>query len=186
MIIISGASGVGKGTVVAELIKTGLLKKYRINLLTSVTTRAPRPHEAQQRKYYFWSRKEFEKHIARDAFIEYVSFMGNYYGTLKSEFEKTIMAGENVLLEIEVNGAQKLMEIYTKNILSIFLMPPSWTELLRRIKQRQTETQAQIQQRLAKAQKDMSFVNNYHYRIYNYSVKETIMKINNLLKAKIK
>ena len=163
LIIFSGPSGVGKGTV-RELF----FDREDLNLAYSIsmTTRKPREGEVDGKDYYFVSRERFEEAIANDELLEHAEFVGNYYGTLISEVERLRNLGKNVLLEIEVQGARQVIE-RVPDSLSIFLVPPSMEELARRIINRRTESQDVINERLEKASKEMDLRNHYRYVICN-------------------
>ncbi|CAM3657461.1 guanylate kinase [Erysipelothrix urinaevulpis] len=163
LIIFSGPSGVGKGTV-RELF----FDKEELNLAYSIsmTTRSPREGEVEGEDYYFVTRERFEKAIANDELLEYAEFVGNYYGTLIEEVERLRNLGKNVLLEIEVQGARQVIE-RVPDSLSIFLVPPSMEELERRIINRRTESADVIHERLSKASKEMDLMNHYRYVICN-------------------
>ena len=163
LIIFSGPSGVGKGTV-RELF----FDREDLNLAYSIsmTTRSPRVGEVDGKDYYFVSRDRFEEAIENDELLEYAEFVGNYYGTLISEVERLRNLGKNVLLEIEVQGALQVID-KVPDSLSIFLVPPSMEELERRIVSRRTEGSDVIQERLEKASKEMDLMKHYRYVICN-------------------
>lgn len=163
LIIFSGPSGVGKGTV-----RNLFIHRDRLNLAFSVsmTTRSKRPGEVEGKDYYFVSTEYFEQQIAAEAFLEYAQFVGNYYGTPIAEVERLRDEGKNVLLEIEVQGALQVID-RVPDALSIFLVPPSMAELERRILSRKTEPLEIVHQRLAKASKEMELVSRYKYVICN-------------------
>ncbi|HEY4537174.1 MAG TPA: guanylate kinase [Erysipelothrix sp.] len=163
LIIFSGPSGVGKGTV-RELF----FDREDLNLAYSIsmTTRSPREGEVDGKDYYFVSRERFEEAIANDELLEYAEFVGNYYGTLISEVERLRNQGKNVLLEIEVQGALQVID-KVPDSLSIFLVPPSMEELERRIVSRRTEASEVIKERLDKASKEMDLMKHYRYVICN-------------------
>ena len=155
LIILSGPSGVGKGT-----IRKYFEQDERLNLAysTSMTTRKPRAGEVDGRDYYFSSREDFEEAIKNGELLEWAEFVGNYYGTPLKEV--------NVLLEIEVQGALQVQE-KCPDAVSIFIIPPSMEELERRIRGRSTEPEEIIQQRLAKASNEMKMVSQYKYIVCN-------------------
>lgn len=163
LIIFSGPSGVGKGTV-RELF----FDREDLNLAYSIsmTTRNPREGEVDGKDYYFVSRERFEEAIANDELLEYAEFVGNYYGTLISEVDRLRNQGKNVLLEIEVQGALQVID-KVPDSLSIFLVPPSMEELERRIVSRRTEASEVIKERLDKASKEMDLMKHYRYVICN-------------------
>ena len=163
LIIISGPSGVGKGTVRNYFMNEEDLKlAYSI----SMTTRAPRENEKDGVDYIFTSKEDFEKAIHDGELLEWAEFVGNEYGTPMSYVEKLRNEGKNVLLEIEVQGAMQVSE-KCPDALSIFIIPPSMEELEKRIRGRRTEPEEIVQQRLAKASKEMKMVNNYKYIVCN-------------------
>ena len=163
LIIISGPSGVGKGTVRNYFMNEEDLKlAYSI----SMTTRAPRENEKDGVDYIFTSKEDFEKAIHDGELLEWAEFVGKYYGTPMSYVEKLRNEGKNVLLEIEVQGAMQVSE-KCPDALSIFIIPPSMEELEKRIRGRRTEPEEIVQQRLAKASKEMKMVNNYKYIVCN-------------------
>ena len=163
LIIFSGPSGVGKGTVRDLFIDR---KELGLTFSISMTTRAPRPGEIDGKDYYFVSRDEFERAIEHNELLEYAEFVGNYYGTPLAEVDRLRDQGKNVLLEIEVQGALQVIE-RVPDALSIFLVPPNMDELQRRIENRRTESAEVIHERLSKAAKEMELVNQYRYVICN-------------------
>ena len=163
LIIISGPSGVGKGTV-----RQYFMKKEELNLVysTSMTTRAPREGEVDGVDYFFSSKEEFETAIANGELLEWAEFVGNYYGTPLKEVERLREEGKNVILEIEVQGATQVRE-KCPDALTIFMIPPSMEELENRIRGRRSEPEEIIQQRLAKAQRELDLVKEYKYVVCN-------------------
>ena len=151
LFVLSGPSGVGKGTV-----RDTILKDESINLVFSIsmTTRSPRDGEINGVHYYFVSKEFFEEEIKKDEFLEYAKFVNNYYGTPKKEIKKLLDQGKNVLLEIEVQGAKQVMKKCPKAI-TIFMMPPSFEELEKRIRGRRSEPEEIVQERLSKAKSEM-------------------------------
>ena len=163
LIILSGPSGVGKGT-----IRKYFEKDYRLNLAysTSMTTRSPRQGEKDGVDYFFTTKEKFEEAIKNGELLEYAEFVGNYYGTPLNEVERLRNEGKNVLLEIEVQGATQVQK-RCPDALSIFIIPPSMDELERRIRGRRSEPEEIIQQRLAKASHEMKMIPNYKYIVCN-------------------
>ena len=166
LVVISGPSGVGKGTVRDEFMKN---KDLNLVYSVSMTSRNMRPGEVDGRDYFFVSREEFEKAIAEDTLLEWTEFVGNYYGTPLDYVEKLRNEGKNVLLEIEVEGAMNVKR-KCPDALTIFITPPSMEELERRIRGRRTEAEEIVQQRLAKAEREMTQVGQYKYVICNDDV----------------
>ena len=184
LIILSGPSGVGKGTV-----RRYIMDNYNIPLSYSIsmTTRAPSDKEVDGVDYYFDSKEEFQKNIDEGNFLEWQEFVGNRYGTPKSKVEELRQQGKNVFLEIEVNGATSVMnEVNDDRTISIFLMPPNVDALEQRIRRRKTETEDIIQERLEKGRKEMSMANLYDHVVLNDDIVRASQEIVDLIKKKIK
>ena len=163
LIIISGPSGVGKGTIRSFLMNDELLKLvYSI----SMTTRTPREGEVNGKDYIFTSKEKFEQAIGQGELLEWAEFVGNYYGTPLSVVEDLRNQGKNVLLEIEVQGAMQVRE-KCPDALSIFIIPPNMEELEKRIRGRHSEAEEIVQQRLAKAADEMKMIKDYKYVVCN-------------------
>ena len=177
LIILTGPSGVGKGTVVKEIIG----EEKNIWLSISATTRGPREGEKDGENYYFLNQEKFKEMIEQKLFLEWAQFAGNYYGTPLSSINEKIKKGFSVLLEIEVEGAKQIKEKFP-NSLSIFLLPPDKTELERRIRNRGTEKEEAIKQRLSRANYEISVSNQFDFALTNYNVAETAMRIIKLIK----
>ncbi|MBQ4254102.1 MAG: guanylate kinase [Erysipelotrichaceae bacterium] len=163
LIIYSGPSGVGKGTV-----RNLFMDDPELNLAYSIsmTSRAPREGEKEGVDYYYVTKQRFEEAIENDEMLEYAQFVGNYYGTPRKAVEELREQGKNVILEIEVDGAQQVMR-KCPDALSIFLIPPSMEELERRIRGRKTETEDVINERLERARKEMKTADKYKYVVCN-------------------
>lgn len=177
--VISGPSGAGKGTLTEILLK-------RVPSLTrsvSATTRKPRPGEAHGVDYYFLAEDEFKKHIERGDFLEWATVHGNFYGTLKSAVDKELAAGKDVVMVIDVQGAASIKEKMPEAIL-IFIEPPSMEELIQRLTLRNTETDAELQERLKNAEKEMELAKNYDYVVINDEVERAVDELVNIVKAK--
>lgn len=184
LIILSGPSGVGKETVRNRLMK---IKKFELTYSISMTTRRPRNQEVDGVNYYFVSEEEFKNNIARDNFLEYAKFVGNYYGTPKDKVEDLRNAGHNVLLEIEINGAKQVMSnIKDDAMISFFLMPPSLEALEARIRKRKTESDEIIAERLQKGKEEMAMTEDYDYVILNDKVNRAAEEIADLISRKLK
>ena len=162
LIVVSGPAGSGKGTILGKLFQRGLNFAYSV----SATTRQPRPGEQHGVNYYYITREEFEEKIREDGFIEYAEYVGNYYGTLKSEVEARRAAGVNVILEIEVQGALQIKEKYPDAIF-ILLLPPNYSTLAQRLRGRGTEPEDVILMRLEQAKNELQYFNTYDYVITN-------------------
>lgn len=161
LFIVSGPSGCGKGTVLAEI-----LKQDNVYYSVSATTRTPRPGEINGVNYHFLSKDEFEKLIENGGMLEYASYCGNYYGTPKKPVEDMLAEGKNVILEIEVQGALKVMEKCPEAV-SVFILPPSLKELRRRLHKRGTETEEVIEKRIGEAAGEIRKAVNYDYVMIN-------------------
>ena len=178
LIILTGPSGVGKGTIVKEILG----KDKNIWLSISATTREPREGENEGENYYFLNEEKFKKMIEQNLFLEWAQFAGNYYGTPLSSVNKKIKQGFTVLLEIEVEGAKQIKEKFP-NSLSIFLLPPDIPELERRIRNRGTEKEEAIKKRLLRANYEISVSNEFDFALTNHNVDETAKKIIKLIKT---
>lgn len=163
LIIMSGPSGVGKGTIRKCFMDDDSL---RLAYSISMTTRKPRANEVDGVDYIFTSREHFEEAIRRGELLEWAEFVGNYYGTPLAQVEELRNEGKNVLLEIEVQGADQVRQ-KCPDALSIFIIPPSMEELEKRIRGRRSEPEEIVQQRLAKAENEMKLVSNYKYIVCN-------------------
>ena len=161
LFIVSGPSGCGKGPVLAEI-----LKQDNVYYSVSATTRTPRPGEINGVNYHFLSKDEFEKLIENGGMLEYANYCGNYYGTPKKPVEDMLAEGKNVILEIEVQGALKVMEKCPEAV-SVFILPPSLKELRRRLHKRGTETEEVIEKRIGEAAGEIRKAVNYDYVMIN-------------------
>ena len=178
LIILTGPSGVGKGTVVKEIL--GKEKKFWLSI--SATTREPRVGEKDGENYYFLNREKFKKMIEQNLFLEWAQFAGNYYGTPLSSVNEKIKKGFTVLLEIEVEGAMQVKDKFP-NSLSIFLLPPDKAELERRIRNRGTENEEAIRKRLSRANYEISVSNQFDFVLTNNNIDETAVRIIKLIKT---
>jgi len=178
LIVISGASGTGKGTVCKEL----LARERGVAFSVSATSRAPREGEQDGREYYFRTRVEFEAMIAEGAFLEYADVYGNYYGTPLAPIEARRSAGEDILLEIDTQGALNVMERCPDGTF-IFLLPPSLEELRRRITGRGTESEESLARRLAAARDEIRLGRRYRYAVLNDTVEDATARIQTILTA---
>ena len=180
LIILSGPSGVGKGTV-----RKYIMRRKAIPLVFSIsmTTREPRATETNGVEYYFVSREEFQKNIDNDNFLEWAEFVGNRYGTPKSYVEELRNQGKNVILEIEITGAEQVLKkVNDDRVISFFLKPPSLKQLEDRIRKRKSESEEVIQRRLAKGKSEMEKAKNYDYIILNDRIKRAGDEIISIIK----
>lgn len=183
LIILSGPSGVGKGTIRQEVMKDDSLNLF---YSVSMTTRPQRKGEVEGREYYFVDEPTFKKKIEIGGLLEYARFVDHYYGTPKEKVEEMRNQGKNVILEIEVNGATKVMNsLVGEDIVSIFLMPPSFDALERRIRGRCTEGESVIEARLAKARREMGETIRYKYVVTNDDIKRAVAEIQSIIKNEI-
>ncbi|NQD64801.1 guanylate kinase [Bacillus haikouensis] len=179
LIVLSGPSGVGKGTVRKAIFSQEDTKfEYSI----SMTTRKPRDGEVDGVDYFFKSREEFEELIGQGKLLEYAEFVGNYYGTPVDYVRETINKGKDVFLEIEVQGAQQVRDKFPEGLF-IFLAPPSLSELQNRLVTRGTETDEVIQGRLNTARKEIEMMNLYDYIVENDKIENAVEKINSIVQA---
>lgn len=176
IIIISGSSGVGKGT----LIKSLLTSCDDIKLSVSCTTRAPRKGEIDGINYYFLSREDFENSVKNDEFIEWAEFSGNLYGTKKSFVLESINNGEHVLLEIDTQGALQIKEKMPDALL-IFIAPPSYEDLVSRLRGRQTESEEAIEKRLAFVDFEKENSKKFDYIVINDSIERAVSEIKEII-----
>jgi guanylate kinase len=161
MVVVSGPAGSGKGTVNAELLKTGDFV-YSV----SATTRAPRPGEVDGVNYHFITEEDFRARIAEGGMLEYTQYCGNFYGTPKKEAEEVLASGKHLILEIEVDGAMQVKSRYPEAVL-IMLLPPSYEVQEQRLRGRATETEEKILARLEQTKFEVRRVSEYDYIVYN-------------------
>ena len=179
LIVISGPSGSGKGTIISELLNSN----DNIFLSVSATTREPRDGEIDGVNYYFISKEEFEKSIENGCFLEFAKVHhGNYYGTLKDKVINKLDKGIDVILEIDIEGALQIHETM-KEAIFIFIMPPSMRELKRRLINRKTESKEQIVDRFKKAYQEINEVSKYNYVVINDEVNLAVEKVKSIIKA---
>lgn len=179
IILISGPSGVGKKTILDEILNN---KNLNIVYSISATTRPKRHNEIHGKDYYFLSRNEFENGINQGDFLEYAEFCGNYYGTPKQKIFEQLNQGKNVLLEIETLGAKNIMQQFDKDkIISVFLIPPSLEILKQRLINRGTETLETIDKRVQKASDELKYQDMYQNIVVNDNVNQTIKKITKII-----
>nr|WP_041362973.1 guanylate kinase [[Mycoplasma] mobile] len=187
IIILSGPSGVGKGSIEKLLLED---EKLKLKFSTSVTSRKPRVNEIEGKDYFFRSEEEFSELIKEKKFIEWSRHLNNYYGTLKSEVDKILGAKFNVLIEIETTGALNILKYYKKknmlnDVISIFILPPRLEELETRILNRGSETKEEIKIRIKKAKKEIKLKNKFKYNLTNNFLHECVEEVKNILKREI-
>ena len=177
LLVLSGFSGSGKGTVMKEI-----MKKYsdRYALSISATTRSPRQGETDGVEYFFKTREESEEMIAKDELIEYAQYVSNYYGTPKAYVQEQLNAGKDVILEIEIQGALKIKEKFPDTLL-LFMTPPSAEELKKRLIGRGTESMEVIQARLKRAIEEAEGIEKYDYLIINDDLEECVERFHSIV-----
>lgn len=178
LMVVSGPSGVGKGTICDILLKGNEDIKYSI----SATSRERRPMEEHGKNYFFVSNEEFENMIEEGKLLEYAKVHGNYYGTPKDFVLKSVDSGDVVILEIDVQGALQVKNNYPDAVL-VFILPPDFEELKKRLIGRATEDEATVNLRLNNAKKEMEFLSEYNYSIVNEFVDDSVKKMEAIILA---
>lgn len=184
LIILSGPSGVGKGAIISKLFAN---KSLNLAYSVSMTTRKPRNKEQEGINYFFVDVPIFLKHVKLNDFLEYTNFIGNYYGTSKSYVLNLQKQGYNVILEIEVDGASQVLKNYEyhDDIISIFIMPPSYQELEQRIRMRASESEEIIVKRLNKAKEEFKVQHEYDYIVINDDLDIAVKEITDIIRSNI-
>lgn len=178
LIVISGPSGSGKGSIIKELLKNN----SNLYLSVSMTSRPMRNYETNGIEYHFVAKEEFEQKIKDDELIEYTLYNDNYYGTPKSEITDNIKKGKNVILEIEIEGALNVKKLVPEAIF-IFILPPSMKELLKRLKGRGTEDNDKIIRRFKTAYREINEISKYNYVVVNDTLEEASANIEAIIKS---
>ena len=176
--IVSGPSGVGKSTVLKALLET----RKNLYFSVSATTRAPRPGELDGVHYHFMDVDSFRKWIAKEQFLEYAEYVGNFYGTPKRYVDEAMEAGKDVILDIEVQGAIQVVSKRPETV-RIFIAPPSWEELERRLTQRGTDSREKIQKRLLRAKVEFQTAHTYDYFVINDTVENAVRELDAIMTA---
>ena len=176
--IIAGPSGVGKGTITKELFA----RQRNLYFSVSATTRPPRPGEVDGVHYHFISREEFEQWIEQDAFLEHAEYIGNFYGTPKRFVDEAMERGEDVILDIEVQGAEQV-HCKRPEAIRIFIAPPSWEELEHRLVSRGTESAEKVRSRLARAREEFAFAADYDYIVINNTLENAVEELQAIILA---
>ena len=175
--VISGSSGVGKGSV----LKGFLARNPEFTLSISCTTRKPREGEVDGVNYFFLNQEEFKECIENDKFLEWAEFAGNFYGTKKKYIQECLDANKNIILEIDTKGALQVKKSMPEAIL-IFICPPSFEELEERLRGRHTEDEATIQKRLGEAKVELERAESFDYKIVNDDLDKAILKLEEVIK----
>lgn len=178
LIVVSGFSGAGKGTIMKEIMRR--YDNYALSI--SATTRKPRPGEEDGREYFFKTVEEFEKMIAKDELIEYARYVDNYYGTPRAYVEEQLEAGKDVILEIEIQGALKVKENFPQTLL-LFVTPPTAGELRERLRGRGTETEDVIDFRMKRAKEESLGMDRYDYLLINDMVDECVEEMHQIIRG---
>ena len=178
LIVVSGFSGSGKGTIMKELLQR--YDNYALSI--SATTRQPREGEVDGREYFFKTREEFEKMIAKDELIEYAKYVNNYYGTPKAYVQEQLHAGKDVILEIEIQGALKVKEKFPETLL-LFVTPPTASELKKRLVGRGTESMEVIEQRMLRACEEAEGMDKYDYYVVNDELDRCVEEVHRIIQA---
>ena len=179
LIVLSGFSGTGKGTLVKELLRQHP-QEYALSV--SATTRAPRPGEQDGREYFFFSESRFRDMIAQDALLEYACYVEHYYGTPRRYVEEQLSQGRHVILEIECQGAMQIREKMPQAVL-IFLLPPSAAELKRRLRSRGTEDETAIFKRLCQAREELKYLPQFDYVVVNDRLGDAVSSFDGIVRA---
>lgn len=184
LIVYSGPSGVGKGTIMKQLLP---IKSLKLCFSVSMTTRKPRPGEKDGREYFFVTKKRFEKAIKDKELLEHATFVDNYYGTPLNYVKEMTDKGYNVVLEIETKGAKQVLKKYgDENVLSIYIAPPNTDELKKRLIERKTEKIDIINKRIATAKREMKNLDLFDYVVVNDDLNKAIKEVKNIIKAEMK
>lgn len=179
MLVLSSPSGAGKTTISRAVLD----RDDQITMSVSVTTRRQRPGEQNGIDYWFIDRDRFDEMVARQELLEYAEVFGNFYGTPKVAVEDALAEGRDVLFDIDWQGTQQLAESAGADLVSVFVLPPSSTELERRLRLRDQDSHDVIEQRMAKAADEMSHYFDYHYVVVNIDVYESIASVQAILRA---
>lgn len=178
LLVVSGPSGAGKGTICKALLN----KNDQIKLSVSATTRKPRNREVHGVNYFFIEKEEFTKMIENGEFLEYAQIYDNFYGTPKAAIIECLEKGQDVILEIEMQGARQIKEVYPEGVF-IFVLPPSLEELKSRIVGRGTETQEEIEKRFSCAFEEINQIVNYDYFIVNEDIEKSVSDVEAIICA---
>ncbi len=182
IVIVSGPSASGKGTVVSRALEKADEARVDVQLSVSMTTRDIGKNEVDGETYYFVSREDFEKNIADNNLVEYNNYAGEYYGTPKDKLEGWLSQGSSVILEIDVNGAKQVLEQYPEAV-TVYILPPSFQELEYRLRSRGRDSEEKIQYRLAKGKNEIPEARWYDYILVNEIIEESADDLLSIIKA---
>ena len=180
LLVLSSPSGGGKTSIARQL----LADRTDVGYSVSATTRPPRPGEEDGRDYHFLSRSEFERRVKAGEFLEHAAYGGNLYGTLREEIERIFAGGQHAVLDIEVEGARQIRRTLPAAV-QIFVLPPSGSELVRRLEGRQTEDRAAVRRRLDHADEELAAVAEYDYAIVNDDLRHAVAQVGAILDAEM-
>lgn len=178
LLVVSGPSGAGKGSISKRIVEEVEDLIYSI----SMTTRAPRPDEIEGKNYFFVTHEEFEETIKGNGFLEYAKVYGEYYGTPRAKVMQYLEEGKDVVLEIDIQGAMNIRKSYPKGVL-IFILPPSMLELRKRITGRGSETKSDIELRMGEALKEIAYIDKYDYCVVNGDLDEAVSRVKAIIIA---
>jgi guanylate kinase len=179
-VILSSPSGAGKTTIAKELLR----RRPDLGYSISCTTRQPRPGETEGRDYYFLSRDEFLLKRAAGAFAESAEVHGNLYGTLREEIDRVMRLGQHVMMDVDVQGATQLRRVFP-SVVTVFVLPPSADVLLQRLRNRKTESKAELINRLQSALKELSAITDYEYIVVNDDLESAIGQVSSIIDAEV-
>lgn len=179
IIILSAPSGSGKSTIIAELMKSADLN---LEFSISATSRSPRGNEIDGREYYFLSPEEFDSKISAGDFVEWEEvYSGTKYGTLRSEVNRIVESGRNLIMDIDVKGALNVKKEFGQNAVSVFIQPPSLSELESRLRQRNTDSEDSLRKRIQKAEYEISFSDKFDHRVVNDQLDRAVEDVRNII-----
>ncbi len=179
MLVLSSPSGAGKTAIARRILET----EANMSLSVSVTTRAPRPGEVNGKDYFFVDRPTFDGMVQRNEFLEHAEFCGNCYGTPREPVRKALEEGKDILFDIEWQGTQQIAENAREDLVSVFILPPSMTELERRLFSRAQDSEDVVRQRMATAASEMSHWNEYDYVLVNVNFEESVESVRSVIRA---
>lgn len=179
MLVLSSPSGAGKTSIARKLLKLD----GNLNISVSATTRAPRPGEVDGKDYFFLTKEKFKEMVENNEFLEYAKVFGNSYGTPSAPVFKALEAGQDVLFDVDWQGTQQLHDRAGKDLVRVFVLPPSNDELERRLRGRAQDSEAEIEKRMAQAASEISHYNEYDYIIVNSDIDESVAEAQMILGA---